>query len=128
MWQPSRAQWMIIWPVALVSVLAWPAESGRSLGVKMVSRLVDPSGTLPSFPPPLPMGLDDDGDAVAAHDALETAYYQRRDRSALTRWRMTLKDARDPFDPQTTRQLLAALLVVAGLATWRLQDRRLPRG
>jgi hypothetical protein len=86
--------------------------------------IVDPAGALPSFPPPLPMGLDDDGDAVAAHDALETAYYQRRDSSALTRWRMAMKEATDPLEPQTTRQLLAALIVASTLVVWRIESNR----
>jgi hypothetical protein len=126
MWQPRRAQWAIIWPVAAVCALAWPPDHGRSLAAKAISRLADPAGTLPTFPPPLPLGLDDDGDAVAAHDALETAYYQRRDSSALTRWRMALKEARDPIEPQTTRQLLAALIVAGALLVWRLDAARLP--
>jgi len=95
MWQPSRAQWAIIWPIAVLLILAWPPDRGKSLGVKAVNWIVDPTGTLPTFPPPLPMGLDDDGDAVAAHDALETAYYHRRDRSTTTRWRMAWKEAAD---------------------------------
>jgi hypothetical protein len=122
MWQPSRAQWAMICPVAILVVLAWPPDRGRSLGMKAANWVVDPAGALPVFPPPLPMGLDDDGDAVAAHDALETAYYQRRDSSALTRWRIAIKEMRDPLDPQTERQVLVALAVVAALAVWRLQS------
>jgi hypothetical protein len=120
MWQPTRSQWAIIWPVAALLILAWPPDRGHSLGVKAVRWIVDPAGTLPTFPPPLPMGLDDDGDAVAAHDALETAYYERRDSSATTRWRLSWKEATDPFDPQTQRQLLAGLAVLAALAIWRI--------
>ena len=123
MWQPSRAQWTIIWPIALVVVLSWPPDRGRSLAVKALNGIADPSGTLPALPPPLPMGLDDDGDAVAAHDALETAYYQRRDSSTMVRWRMQVKEATDPIDPQTERQLLVALAVVGALVVWRI-DRR----
>jgi len=127
MWQPSRAQWAVIWPIAMFALLAWPPDAGRSLGVKTLHWIVDPAGTLPSFPPPLPMGLDDDGDAVAAHDALETAYYERRNSSALTRWRMAIKNARDPLESQTTRQLLAALIVVSGLAVWKMESNRRDR-
>jgi hypothetical protein len=121
MWQPSRAQWTIIWSVAMLLVLAWPPERGRSLGVKALSWIVDPAAALPAFPPPLPIGLDDDGDAVAAHDALESAYYESRDRSGFTRWRMAVKEMRDPVDPQTGRQLLVAIGVIGALAVWRLQ-------
>lgn len=123
MWQPSRAQWAIIWPLAIFLVLAWPPERGRSLGAKAVNWMADPLGTLPAFPPPLPMGLDDDGDAVAAHDALETAYYDRRNGSASTRWRMAMKEAADPFEPQTERQVLVAMGVIGALAVWTLQRR-----
>ena len=76
MWQPNRPQWAIIWAAAIVLVLGWPPEQGRSLVVKAVNWAVDPAGTLPALPPPLPMGLDDDGDAVAAHDAQEAEYYR----------------------------------------------------
>jgi hypothetical protein len=122
-WQPNRAQWAIAWPVAMLLILGWPPDNGRSLGAKAASWIVDPAGALPTFPPPLPMGLDDDGDAVASHDALETAYYQRRDSSTLTRWRMNVKEARDPIDPQTARQLLIGLGVASALAVWRLNRR-----
>ena len=120
MWQPTRAQWAIIWSAAVLLILAWPPDRGKSLGVKAMNWIVDPTGTLPTFPPPLPMGLDDDGDAVAAHDALETAYYHRRDSSTTTRWRMAWKEAADPIDPQTERQLLVGLAVLAALAVWQI--------
>jgi hypothetical protein len=123
MWQPNRAQWAIVWTVAVVLILAWPPDSGRSLGMKALNWLADPADALPTLPPPLPMGLDDDGDAVAAHDAQESAYYERRDSSTLTRWRMQLKEATVPIDPQTARQLLVALAVASALVAWRL-DRR----
>jgi len=128
MWQPRRAQWAIIWPVAVVLILAWPPDRGRSLGVKAIAWIVDPAGALPAFPPPLPMGLDDDGDAVAAHDALESDYYRRRASSATTRWRMAVKEFTDPVDPQTERQLLVGLAVLAALAVWRMEGNRRDRG
>src|SRR5436305_672177 len=106
MWQPSRAQWWIIWTTAIVLVLAWPPNEGSSLGMKIARWAVDPAGSLPTLPAALPMRLDDDGDAVAAHDALETDYYRARDGSALTRWRMRVKEAKEPFDVSTGRQLL----------------------
>jgi hypothetical protein len=120
---PNRAQWAIIWATTLLLVLAWPpstTSNGRSLGMKIVNWAVDPAGSLPSFPPPLPMGLDDDGDAVAAHDLLESEYYRVRDRSAMNRWRMRMKDARDPIDPTTERQILIGIAAVAALIVWRL--------
>jgi|SRR5579872_1717405 hypothetical protein len=121
MWQPKRSQWAIIWPIALLVILFWPPESGRSLGVKALNWAVDPFGSLPPFPAALPMGLDDDGDAVAAHDALQRDYDSAYDRSAMNRWRMTLKAAVDPLEPQTERQVLIALAVIGALGVWKLQ-------
>jgi hypothetical protein len=123
-WQPNRAQWSVLWAVAVAVILAWPPDSGRSLGVKAVNWAADPAGGLPALPPPLPMSLGDNGDAVAAHDALETAYYQARDRSLATRWRMDLKTAGDPLERSTMRQLLVGLGVLSALAMWRLSPPR----
>ena len=123
MWQPNRAQWSIIWTVTVLVVLAWPPDAGRSLIVKAVNWAVDPAESLPRLPPPLPMALDDDGDAVSAHDALEAEYYRVREQSAATRWRMTLKGAGDPFDPSTERQLLAGVAILSALGVWRLNKR-----
>src|SRR5580704_16380251 len=106
MWQPNRAQWAIIWVVAVFLIFAWPPGDGKSLGARVVNWVVDPADGLPTLPPALAMNLDDDGDAVAAHDALETAYYDAYQRSSVTRLRMKLKVAGDPFDSQTERQLL----------------------
>jgi hypothetical protein len=124
MWQPSRKQWALIWPVALLVVLAWPPDGGRSLGMKLVNRVVDPTNALPGPPPRLPMGLDDDGDAVTEHDMLETAYLHARQRSTLSRIRIDLKTAGDPMEPSTQRQVLVGLVVLAGLLVWRLDASR----
>src|SRR3954453_18170421 len=118
MWQPRRAQWTIIWTVAILAVLAWPPESGRSLLLKSINRAADPADSLPALPPPLPMGLDDDGDAVSAHDAREADYYGQDNRSNLVRWRMRLKEAGEPLDPVTERQLLVGLVALSGLLVW----------
>jgi hypothetical protein len=120
MWQPNRAQWSIIWIVAVLAILAWPPDAGRSLGVKVLNRAADPADALPALPPPLPLSLGDDGDAVSAHDTQEQAYYQERDRSRLLRWRMDLKAAADPFERSTMRQLLVGLVVLSALGVWRL--------
>jgi hypothetical protein len=122
MWHPNRAQWSIIWAVTLLLVLAWPPDRGRSLLLKGVTWIVDPSGSLPALPPPLPMGMDDDGDLVAAHDAQESEYYRVRDRSGMTRWRMQVKEAGDPFDPTTERQLLVGVAAVSALLIWKLSQ------
>jgi hypothetical protein len=118
--QPNRAQWTVIWTVAVLLILAWPPGEERSLGVKAVNWLVDPTDSLPTRPRQLPMGLDDDGDAVAAHDALEAEYNWRYASSGVTRLRMTLKDASDPFDPPTERQILAGIGILSALGVWRL--------
>ena len=119
-WQPNRAQWWIICTVAALVIFGWPPDEGRSLGVKVMNWIVDPADSLPVFPAQLPMALDDDGDAVTAHDALESEYYRARDSSSLTRIRMELKVAGDPFDPSTERQILVGLGIVSALAVWRL--------
>jgi hypothetical protein len=124
MWQPSGRQWWIIWTAAIAIVLGWPPTSGRSLGVKMVNWAVDPADTLPTLPPPLAMGLDDNGDAVTEHDALEADYHHAREASALQRWRMDLKVASDPWSPTTERQILVGLGVMAALVVWRLEANR----
>jgi hypothetical protein len=120
MWQPNRAQWRIIWTIALLMVLAWPPDQGRSLLVKIVNWAVDPAGSLPDLPPVLPFSLDDNGDAVAAHDEQEREYYRVRDSSPAVRWRMDLKTARDPFDAATERQILVGAGLLSALALWRL--------
>ncbi len=124
MWQPSTGQWRIIWPVALLLVGVWPSDQGRSLAMKAVNYLVDPTESLPILPGPLAMGVDDDADAVAEHDAVTMEYDRLYGTSRWTRTRLELKVARDPFDPSTERQLLVGLGVIAALLVWRLDARR----
>lgn len=124
MWQPTRGQWTIIYVVALVVVLGWPPDSGRSLGTKLVNWAADPRHELPELPEALPMALDDDGDAVTQHDMAEAAYNHARERSAVTRWRLDLRDAGDPFSTSTQRQLLAGLAVLSALTVWRMDASR----
>jgi hypothetical protein len=119
-WQPNSAQWKVIWIVAVVLVLTWPPDRGKSLAAKAVNWLADPTNSLPHMPDPLPMGLDDNGDAVAEHDEQEREYYRQYDSSKITRIRMDLKAATDPFDVTTERQLLVGIGVLSILAVWRL--------
>jgi hypothetical protein len=123
-WQPNTAQWRIIWIVAVLLILCWPPGQGRSLAMKATNWLADPTGSLPALPGQLPIGLDDNGDAVAAHDALEAEYYRQYESSGLTRLRMTLKATADPFDPLTERQILTGIGILGGLAVWRLNGKK----
>ena len=120
MWQPNRAQWPVIWTATVLLIAAWPPAEGRSLLLKTANWAVDPTGSLATLPPPLPLSLDDDGDAVALHDAQEAEYYRQRDGSPITRWRMMVQEARDPFDPQTERQVLVGVAALSILGVWRL--------
>ena len=119
-WQPNKAQWRVIWIVAVVLVLGWPADDGRSLATKAANWLADPANSLPGLPAQLPIGLDDNGDAVAAHDAEEAEYYRAYTSSRMTQLRMKLKTASDPFDPSTERQILAGIGILSALGVWRL--------
>jgi hypothetical protein len=69
------------------------------------------------------MSLDDNGDAVTAHDAELAEYYRALDRSATTRWRMRLKEGTDPLAPTMERQLLVGLMVLGALGVWRISGR-----
>lgn len=108
----------MIWPLAIFVLLAWPANG--SLAVKSIRWLADPTGTLPHLSPPLSMELGDDADAVAEHDAEEQAYYAVAASSGWKRTRLRLAELDDPFDPVTERQLLIGILVIGGLAIWRI--------
>jgi len=122
-WQPNSTQWWIIWIVAVVLILSWPPDKGRSLALKATNWLADPSSSLPTMPDPLPIGLDDNGDAVTAHDAQETEYQQLYASSRIIRLRLSLKTATDPFDPTTERQILSGIAILAALVIWRINVR-----
>jgi hypothetical protein len=124
MWQPSRAQWRVIWTLAVLMILSWPPNEGRSLGVHALNFLVDPTNSLATLPEQLPPGLDDNGDAVAERDAQEAEYYRQYQSSRLTRLRMKLKIASDPFDPSTERQILVGIGVLSLLLIWRLNQNK----
>jgi hypothetical protein len=111
-------QWRLIWIVAVLLILAWPAENG-SLGRKAINWAADPFQSLPRMPSPLTMGLDDDMDTVQQHDAEEAAYYRMYGGSRLGRLRLQLRDLQDPFDPSTERQVLAGLAILSALGIWR---------
>lgn len=107
--------WPVVAVLAFVIALAWPADSGHSLAVKAINWLADPSGQLPHRPPPVPMGLDDDADAVTAYDNDEAAYESLYRRSASARARLWLRDLGDPMEASAERPLLVAIGAVGAL-------------
>jgi len=121
----TRAQWIVVCTIVAILILCWPPDRGHgtNLLIKGVHWIVDPTRALPALPQALPPGLGDDGDAVAAHDAIEAEYYRLHNSSTMTKWRMDVKAAGDPFDPTTERQVLVASAAIAALATWRLGRR-----
>jgi len=120
---PNKHQWRVIWAIALVLLLFWPLEGARSLAVKTVNFVADPLSNLPVLPPPLPMGLGDNADAVIRYDQQVTEYYEAWDSSPWIRVRIRLRDWRDPLDATTERQLLVAFAVLGALLVWRLGGR-----
>jgi hypothetical protein len=124
LWQPNTVQWRIIWIVAFLLIIGWPPDRGRSIGTKLVNWLADPANSLAPMPSPLPIGLDDNGDAVAEHDAEAAEYYRQYESSRVTRLRMRLKEAGEPFDPTTERQILVGIGIFSALAVWRLNSRK----
>ena len=117
-------EWGLLALIAMLLVAAWPPQGDRSLAVKFVNWAVDPMGRLPVLPAPLPRGLGDDPVAVEAHDAETRLYDDLFRQGGWTRRRLDLKVAGDPFNPSTTRQLLAGLAVLSALYAWRLGSRR----
>ena len=109
----------MIWTTFAVVVLLWPVEGG-SLVIRTAHFVVDPTGELPTMPPPLSLMEGDNGDAVMAHDAQQNAYYDAYESSALTRARMRVRDWHDPLPAGTQRDLLLGLAVFAALLVWRL--------
>jgi hypothetical protein len=120
----SNRQWWFLTIVVLLIVFVWPPPEGRSLAVKFVNWIVDPRNELPVLPGPLPLGLGDDPDAVAAHDMITQQYDALYLKGGWTRRRLELKVARDPFDPSTERQALTMIGVLAGFVAWRMGGRR----
>jgi hypothetical protein len=114
----------VIWILAILLIAAWPPAEGPSLGVRVIRWMADPSHTLPTLPAPLPMGLGDDGDAVAAHDFQEAEYYRLTASSGTIRMRLRLKAVEDPFEASTERQVLAGVGILGALGVWRLGGRR----
>jgi hypothetical protein len=120
----SNVRWWILFAMTILVVTAWPPQDDKSLATKFVNWVVDPTDQLPILPPQLPLGLGDDPDAVNAHDLQVREYDTLYMRGGWTRKRLELKVADDPFDPNTTRQILVGIAAVVGLIVWRLGSRR----
>lgn len=123
MWQPKRSQGWVLWVLAALVVLLWPMGGGRSLALKSVRFLADPSHSLPVMPPPLPMGLGDDGFAVTRHDEQVRDYRRAYRSSWVTRTRIRARDLEMPLSAATQRQVLAAIAVLAGFLIWYLHGK-----
>lgn len=113
-----RGRW-ILFLTALLIVIAWPPERGSSLAIKATRLAVDPTGTLPFLPEQLDFGLSDDPQAVELRDELVRRYDIALASGPLTRARLTLKTAVDPFDKTTERQVLLVLGVVVAFLVVR---------
>ena len=111
-----RGSWILLL-TALLMVATWPPDKGRSLVVKALNWSVDPADTLPVLPPQLGFGLSDDVQAVEIRDEMVRRYDELFNRDALTRTRLELKVAEDPFNPATERQLLLVLGIIVAFLT-----------
>ncbi|HQZ40906.1 MAG TPA: hypothetical protein PLH72_17895 [Vicinamibacterales bacterium] len=118
----KAGSWMAL-AVALLVVVAWPPERGRSLAVSVVNWAVDPWGQLPTLPPQLGLGLGDDPVLVEARDERVRLYDALNAQGGWMRSRLRLKVADDPFNPATERQVLLALGVAGLFVAWRLGSR-----
>ncbi len=115
----SGFRWWLLLVVALLIVFLWPPADSKSLALKFVNWAVDPWDDLPTLPPPLPLGVGDDPQAVEIHDIQTQQYDAVYQRGGWSRTRLTLKVADDPLEPSTERQILTALAVVAVFLGWR---------
>ena len=110
-----KGSWILLL-TALLIVAAWPPDKDRSLVVRALNWLVDPADSLPVLPPQLGFGLSDDPQAVELRDEMVRRYDELFNRDALTRTRLELKVAQDPFNATTERQLLLAFGIVVAFA------------
>ena len=124
MWRPNNFQWWFLVIASSLIVFAWPPAGDKSLAAKFVNWAVDPRDELPVLPRPLAPGESHDPDAALAYDLQSQAYYLLHLKGGWTRKRLELKVARDPFNPATERQVLAAIGVLVVLLTWRWGGRR----
>ena len=117
--KPTRGGLWVLFAAALLIVVAWPPRDERSVLVKLVNWAVDPMNVLPILPPQLGYGLSDDPHAVEERDAIVRQYDDLYSRGGVTRARLHLKVAGDPFNRATERQLLLLVGVVVTFLTLR---------
>ena len=122
--RPSDRAWWLLLLIAVTVVAVWPPQTGRSLALKATNWLVDPGDTLPILPPQLGFGMGDDVAAVETRDEMVRRYDAMYSRGGLTKLRMDLKVAQDPFAPTTARQLLLVFGVVAAFLVWRAEGEK----
>ena len=109
---PTRRGLWVLFVAALLIVVAWPPRDERSVLVKLVNWAVDPTNVLPILPPQLGYGLSDDPHAVEERDAIVRQYDDLYSLGGVTRARLQLKVAGDPFNRATERQVLLLFGVV----------------
>jgi len=124
MMHPTKSQWWLLLSVALLIVFLWPPGENKSLATKCVNRVVDPWDELPPPPAPLPLGAGDDPYAVELHDIETQQYNEIYQRGGWSRLRLELKNAGDPLNPSTARQLLTAAAVATAFLGWRWGRRK----
>jgi hypothetical protein len=117
--RPSPVRRFLLFLIVLGVVAAWPPDKGRSLLVRTINAGVDPAGRLPILPEQLGFGISDDPMAVEERDAEVRRYDELYNAGGLSRARLELKVAKDPFDPTTERQLLLAGALVAAFLVLR---------
>lgn len=121
MWRPNNFQWWFLFIVALLIVFVWPPSDNKNLAVKFVNWAVDPWDELPILTGPLPLGQEDDPDAVDRQDLQTQRYNALYEKGGWSRWRLELKVASDPLNPVTERQVLAAIGVLTLFLVWPLR-------
>ena len=123
MWQPNSSQLRLIWTLSVSIVLFWPGQQNRSLAIKVLNWIADPNNALPRLPDDFSLEGGEDPNIVTAHDMQEAEYHRIYASSSFVRLRIRMRDTREPFDPTTQKQVLAAIGVLGGLLVWRLGGR-----
>ena len=121
---PTRAGSWVLFLVVLAVITAWPPQTGQSLALKLLHAAVDPTGSLPFLPEQLDFGLSDDPQAVDLRDMLVRRYDDALASGPVMRTRLRLKNAADPFDAATERQVLLLVAAVAAFSVLKTKGAR----